>query len=96
MNLYQESRSWRGEGSELRVLAALSEDPVQFPEPTWQFTKNCDSSSSGSSGLCGHQRHVQYTYRPRDEILIHINIKYFSFQKGTYQSNINQPLPQKS
>jgi hypothetical protein len=34
MNLYQESRSWRGEGSELRVLAALSEDQESDKIPT--------------------------------------------------------------
>jgi hypothetical protein len=35
----------------LRLLAALPEDRVQFPTPTWQPTTICNSSSRGSGTL---------------------------------------------
>jgi hypothetical protein len=40
---------------QLGALAALREDLVQFPAPTWQLTTICHSSSRGSDTLRSRQ-----------------------------------------
>ena len=52
-------------GQQLRALFGLTEEWVQFPEPTWWLTAACNSSSRvpvPPSDLRRLQAHTWYTY----------------------------------
>lgn len=52
----------------VRTLVALSENRVQFPALTWQFTATCNSSSGNSAAflatrhIYGTSTHMQTKY----------------------------------
>lgn len=56
----RKERDWR-DGSVVRALTALAEDPVQFPAPMWQFITSVTPVPGDlmlSRVLPGHQAHM--------------------------------------